>query len=46
MYEKDFDPHYLTDIYIKELSKYLGLDMIKVNFKLYNPDGDLLLNWD
>lgn len=46
MYEKDFDPHYLTDIYIKELSKYLGLDMNKINFKLYGPDGDLLLNWD
>lgn len=46
MYEKDFDPHYLTDKYIKDLSKYLGLDMFNIKFKLYGPDGNLLLNWD
>ena len=46
MYQKDFDPHYLVEKHIKDLSKYLGIDLNYIGFKLYGPDGDLILNWD
>jgi hypothetical protein len=46
MYAKDFDPHYLVEKHLKGLSKYLGVDFHKITFKLYSPDGELLLNWD
>jgi hypothetical protein len=46
MYTKDFDPHYLVEKHLKDLSKYLGVDFHKITFKLYSPDGELLLNWD
>ena len=46
MYTKDFDPHYLVGNHLKNLSKYLGIDFHRITFKLYSPDGELLLNWD
>ena len=46
MYQKNFDPHYLVDYHLKELSKYFGLEFHGIVFKLYSPDGELLLNWD
>ena len=46
MYEMDFDPHYLVEKHLKHLSKYLGLEFHRITFKLYSPDGELLLNWD
>jgi hypothetical protein len=46
MYAKDFDPHYLVGNHLKNLSKYLGIDFHRITFKLYSPDGELLLNWD
>jgi hypothetical protein len=46
MYEMNFDPHYLVEKHLKHLSKYLGLEFHRITFKLYSPDGELLLNWD
>ncbi len=45
MYNSNFDPHYLADKHIKSLSKYIGVDLVDVNFKVYSPDGELILNW-
>jgi hypothetical protein len=45
MYQMDFDPHYLGDHHIQALSKYMGINIRSVGFKLYSPDGELLLNW-
>ena len=45
MFQSDFDPHYLADKHIRGLSKYLGLDIVDVTFKVYNPDGKLIFNW-
>jgi hypothetical protein len=42
----NFDPHYLVEKHLKELSKYLGLEFHRITFKLFGPDGKLLLNWD
>ena len=45
MYSMHFDPHYLIDVYLKNLSKYVGIDFHRMNFRLYSPDGELILNW-
>ena len=46
MYKREFDPHYLALKHVKNLSNYLGIQIIRVGFKLFSPDGELLLNWD
>lgn len=46
MYSRNFDPHYLVEKYLKDLSKYLGIDFHQIKFKLYSPNGELILNWD
>ena len=46
MWDKGFDPHYLVEKHLKDLSKYLGLEFHRITFKLYSPDGELLLDWD
>jgi hypothetical protein len=46
MYRKEFDPHYLAEKYVKNLANYLGTQIIRVGFKLFGPNGELLLNWD
>lgn len=46
MYRKEFDPHYLAEKYVKNLANYLGTQIIRVGFKLFGPDGELLLNWE
>jgi len=46
MYSMNFDPHYLVEKHLKDLSKYLGLEFHRIVFKLYSPDGELLLDWD
>jgi hypothetical protein len=45
MYRLDFDPHYLGDHHIQNLSKYLGITIRSVGFELYSPDGELFLDW-
>ena len=45
MYRKEFDPHYLVDHYLKHLLKHVELSDIYLTFKLFGPDGDLILDW-
>lgn len=45
MYELNFDPHWLTEHHIKEFSKYLGLDLVNINFAVYGPDNNLITYW-
>ena len=45
MYRKKFDPHYLGDTHLREYSKYLGVDVNRVGWKLYDSNGELMLNW-
>jgi hypothetical protein len=46
MYEKEFDPHYLVEHHMKHLANYLSIQLVKIGFKLFGPDGELLLNWE
>jgi hypothetical protein len=45
MYEKNFDPHYLVDKHLNDLSKYLGLELGNIRFKVFGPNKNLILNW-
>jgi hypothetical protein len=46
MYKKGFDPHYLADKHLKKYSKYLiGVEVKRVGWKLYDSNGELILNW-
>jgi len=42
MYDFDFDPHYLVDHHMESLSKYLGIDIMGINFTVHNLDGYLI----
>ena len=46
MYVKGFDPHWLASHYLKNFSKYIGIDVIQVKFKIFDSEGKLMLNWD
>lgn len=45
MYRKEFDPHYLVEYHLKRLLKHVELRDIYLTFKLFGPDGDLILDW-
>ena len=45
MYDFDFDPHYLVDKHIKDLSKYLSIDIFAIFFTVHNIEGDLIYLW-
>jgi hypothetical protein len=45
MYKTNFDPFYLVEKHLKDLSKYLGLEFAGIGFKVYGPDKDLILSW-
>jgi hypothetical protein len=45
MFELDFDPHWLTDHYIKDFSKYLGIKLVNITFSVYGPDNNLITYW-
>lgn len=45
MYSMNFDPHYLVSKHLKNLSKYFDITLCFISFKLYSPDGELLLDW-
>jgi hypothetical protein len=46
MFDLDFDPHWLTDYYINDFSKYLGLNLVNIAFSVYGPDDNLITYWD
>jgi hypothetical protein len=45
MYRMGFNPSDLIKE-IKRLSEYIGTELRNVNFKLFGPDKELILNWD
>mgnify|MGYP000067426332 FL=1 len=46
MYDLDFDPHYLADKHIRDLSKYLSIDISSIFFTVHNLEGDLIHEWN
>ena len=46
MYEKEFDPHYLTDYHVKKMLKYFGLTIPYISWDVYNTKGDYLFGFD
>jgi hypothetical protein len=46
MYDLDFDPHYLADKHIRDLSKYLSIDIFSIFFTVHNLEGDLIHEWN
>jgi len=42
MYDSNFDPHWLTDHYLKNIAKYLGLNIRIIRFNLYDTNGRLI----
>jgi hypothetical protein len=42
MYDSNFDPHWLTDHYLKNIAKYLGLSIRIIRFNLYDTNGRLI----
>jgi hypothetical protein len=45
MYDFEFDPHYLVDKHIKDLSKYLNIDIYAIFFTVHNLEGTLIYEW-
>ena len=39
MYDSNFDPHWLTDHYLKNIAKYLGLNIRILKFNVYDTNG-------
>ena len=39
MYDKEFDPHYLVDIHMNRILKYLGLKIPDISFDVYTTSG-------
>ena len=42
MYDSNFDPHWLTDHYLKNIAKYIGLSIRFIRFNLYDTNGRLI----
>jgi hypothetical protein len=45
MYKHNFDPHYLVDNHIQNLSKYMGIKLRSVRFQVHSVDGEILVDW-
>jgi hypothetical protein len=39
MYDSNFDPHWLTDNYLKKIAKYIGLSIRILKFNVYDTNG-------
>jgi hypothetical protein len=42
MYDREFDPHWLVDTYIKDSLKYLGVNFDYVSFNVHTMSGKLV----
>ena len=42
MYDSNFDPHWLTDHYLINIAKYIGLSIRFIRFNLYDTNGRLI----
>ena len=45
MFDSDFDPHWLVDKHVVDLSKYLSIDISNIFFTVHNLEGDLVYEW-
>ena len=45
MFDSDFDPHWMVDKYIVDLSKYLSINFRNIFFTVHNLEGDLIYEW-
>jgi hypothetical protein len=45
MYDAEFDPHYLIDYYLKKYFPYFNIDKVRIDFIVWNPDGDVIYSW-
>ena len=45
MFDSDFDPHWLVDKYVVDLSKYLSINIRNIFFTVHNLEGDLIYEW-
>ena len=42
MYDKEFDPHYLVEYYIKQYLPYFNIDKSVLNFIVWDLDGNII----
>lgn len=45
MYDKEFDPHYLTEYHIKTYFPYFNLKNLIIDFIVWGPDGNIIDSW-
>jgi hypothetical protein len=45
MYDKGFDPHYLTEYHIKTYFPYFNLKNLIMDFIVWGPDYDIITSW-
>ena len=46
MYDREFDPHYLTEYHIKSYFPYFNLKNIIIHFIVWGPDDNIILSWE
>ena len=46
MYDKEFDPHYLTEYHIKNYFPYFNLKNIIIHFIVWGPDYNIIDSWE
>jgi hypothetical protein len=45
MYDKELDPHYLVDKYLKEYFPYFNINNSIVDFIVWGTDGEVIYSW-
>jgi hypothetical protein len=45
MYDKELDPHYLVDKYLKEYFAYFNINNSIVDFIVWGTDGEVIYSW-
>lgn len=46
MYDKEFDPHYLVEYYIKQYLPYFNIDKSVLNFIVWDLDGNIITSFE
>ena len=46
MYQFNFDPHWLAEHHLQKISKYLGIVIRSIRFKVYDNYGRSITSWD
>jgi hypothetical protein len=45
MYDKEFDPHYLTEYHIKSYFPYFDLKNLAIDYVVWGPDENIVYSW-